>query len=484
MGDPRLGRPTAAVCHTLWFRPDAYFAVPWRGRLDVEGGGPTMGHGIHQFDLLLSILGEWDAVVAVAARQAKPTATEDLSCAIVTFANGAVATVVNSVRVAARVELPAVRLRARDRRAGPRLRLRRRRLDGHARRRATRRRSPTRGPPGRRACRSGHDAQFAAVLDALDAGTPPPVPLAETRRTVELIAAIYASAFTGRRVARGELGTGLAVLPPDGRDGGAVELSAGAGSLRVTHDGRRAGAVRVRAVGRAAWSRPGRTSIHFGHSRATWCRCTGRTTTCGTRASRGRCPTSPARVARQLLGRADLPAGPGLRAAGEQRRDAAPLVRLGDAGRGDRGAGRGTPSRASAGSPESRTLSFAVHGAAWTLGFATTFTNVTESVLVLGSPTTEGRPNAGYGGLFWRGPRSFTGGAGARAGRVRRRRADGRARAVAGVPRPARRARPFLDAAVHRGVRRRAGSSARPRSRRCARPRSSTRRSRWPRARP
>ena len=28
----------------------------------------------------------------------------------------------------------------------------------------------------------------------------------------------------------------------------------------------------------------------------------------------------------------------------------------------------------------------------------------------IGSPTTEGRDNAGYGGLFWRGPRSFTGG--------------------------------------------------------------------------
>ena len=26
------------------------------------------------------------------------------------------------------------------------------------------------------------------------------------------------------------------------------------------------------------------------------------------------------------------------------------------------------------------------------------------------SPTTRGRENAGYGGLFWRGPRSFTGG--------------------------------------------------------------------------
>ena len=97
MGDPRLGRPLSAVCHTMWFRPDEYFAVPWRGKWEVEGGGPTMGHGIHQFDLLLSIMGEWQEVVAVAARQAKPTATEDLSCAIVTFANGAVATVVNSL---------------------------------------------------------------------------------------------------------------------------------------------------------------------------------------------------------------------------------------------------------------------------------------------------------------------------------------------------------------------------------------------------
>ena len=41
-----------------------------------------MGHGIHQMDLLLSILGDWTEVVAVAARQARPTITEDLSAAI------------------------------------------------------------------------------------------------------------------------------------------------------------------------------------------------------------------------------------------------------------------------------------------------------------------------------------------------------------------------------------------------------------------
>ena len=47
---------------------------------------------------------------------------------------------------------------------------------------------------------------------------------------------------------------------------------------------------------------------------------------------------------------------------------------------------------------------------AWLLAFETTLVNVSGTEIVIGSPTTAGRPNAGYGGLFWRGPRSFTGG--------------------------------------------------------------------------
>jgi len=42
------------------------------------------------------------------------------------------------------------------------------------------------------------------------------------------------------------------------------------------------------------------------------------------------------------------------------------------------------------------------------LDFHTQLTNVWPEELRFGSPTTAGRPNAGYGGLFWRGPRSFT----------------------------------------------------------------------------
>ena len=43
----------------------------------------------------------------------------------------------------------------------------------------------------------------------------------------------------------------------------------------------------------------------------------------------------------------------------------------------------------------------------WSLDLEFRLRNTRGKELVWGSPTTQGRPNAGYGGLFWRGPRSF-----------------------------------------------------------------------------
>src|SRR5262249_2784383 len=43
----------------------------------------------------------------------------------------------------------------------------------------------------------------------------------------------------------------------------------------------------------------------------------------------------------------------------------------------------------------------------WSLDLSFCLLNVAQHPLVFGSPTTEGRPDAGYGSLFWRGPRSF-----------------------------------------------------------------------------
>ncbi len=97
LGSGALGTPRVAVCETLWYRPDSYFLPEWRGNWAGEGGGPTLGHGIHQIDLLLHLMGPWETVDARSARIARPVEFEDASMALVTFSNGAVATVVTSL---------------------------------------------------------------------------------------------------------------------------------------------------------------------------------------------------------------------------------------------------------------------------------------------------------------------------------------------------------------------------------------------------
>lgn len=62
---------------------------------------------------------------------------------------------------------------------------------------------------------------------------------------------------------------------------------------------------------------------------------------------------------------------------------------------------------------ERRTLRF--HGVdhaegTWALDVESRLTNVHDEPLEVGSPTTRGRPRAGYTGLFWRGPRAWIGG--------------------------------------------------------------------------
>jgi predicted dehydrogenase len=202
-----LGRPLVALCHTTWFRDQAYFDVPWRGRWDTEGGGPTMGHGIHQMDMLLDILGEWTEVSAVARTQARAMPTEDLSLAHVTFANGAVASVVNSV-LSPREESY---LRFDFERASVEVT----HLYGYGD--DDWRITPAPGwadqvgkawGDAESGTRSGHAAQFAQVLADLAAGRRPPVGPASARATMTLVAGIYASAFTRSPVTPGQLAPG------------------------------------------------------------------------------------------------------------------------------------------------------------------------------------------------------------------------------------------------------------------------------------
>ncbi|GAA3753852.1 putative dehydrogenase [Spinactinospora alkalitolerans] len=202
-----LGRPLVAVCHTHWFRDQAYFDAPWRGRWDTEGGGPTMGHGIHQMDLLLALLGDWTEVSAIARRQARTMETEDLSLGHVAFANGAVACFVNSV-LSPREESY---IRIDFERATVELR----HLYGYGDNDWTLTPAPgyeeqarSAWAAGESGVSSGHSAQIAHVVAALRAKEPPPVTSAESLRTMRLLAGVYASAAQHRTVTPDELRRG------------------------------------------------------------------------------------------------------------------------------------------------------------------------------------------------------------------------------------------------------------------------------------
>ncbi|MEV5911148.1 oxidoreductase [Streptomyces sp. WAC 01325] len=199
-----LGAPLVAHCQTTWHRDAAYYAVPWRGRWATEGGGPTMGHGIHQFDLLLHLLGPWAEIRAMATRLVHDTESEDVSTALVRFENGALATVVNSVL--SPQEVSRIRVDCAD---GT---VELTHLYGHRNddwvytpaphvsfERAAAWRTPATDVP------SSHTAQLGALLDAHDNGVRPPGSGPDARATLDFAAALYKAAFTGLPVRAGEI---------------------------------------------------------------------------------------------------------------------------------------------------------------------------------------------------------------------------------------------------------------------------------------
>jgi len=197
-----LGRMLVGVCHTLWFRDDEYYEVPWRGRWDTEGGGPSMGHGIHQMDLMLHLLGDWAEVRAMTGTLARYVETEDVSMALVRFESGAMVSVVNSVLspretsylrfdfAEATVEL--THLYGYDNsswRWTP----------------AAHRRDPTELWTPSADVGSSHTVQLDALVEAYRRGERPAASGADGRRVLELIAGLYASAASGGPVKRGDL---------------------------------------------------------------------------------------------------------------------------------------------------------------------------------------------------------------------------------------------------------------------------------------
>lgn len=195
------GRPQVAALETHWDRGADYYAVPWRGTWAGERGGAVLGHAIHNHDLLCRYFGAPAAVSAQVATRVNPIETEDCAAIAIRFATGALAT--SSVTLGAAGNTSRLRLVFEHLTATS----------------GTTPYAPAEGSwtfaardPARQADveavlsalpppRSGFAGYFEAIAEALSGRPGREVTLADGRRSIELVTAVYAAARRSKEVA-------------------------------------------------------------------------------------------------------------------------------------------------------------------------------------------------------------------------------------------------------------------------------------------
>jgi predicted dehydrogenase len=86
-----LGDLLAVSASVRWWRSPEYFAEPGRGLFARDAGGVLLTQAIHTLDLLLDLVGPVARVTAVCRTSPlRRIDTEDIACATVEYANGAV----------------------------------------------------------------------------------------------------------------------------------------------------------------------------------------------------------------------------------------------------------------------------------------------------------------------------------------------------------------------------------------------------------
>jgi len=212
IGEGALGRLVLGEASTKWYRTQAYYdSAGWRGRWAMDGGS-LMNQGVHYVDLLRWCMGPVTEVTAVCTTQAHQIEAEDTALAIVRFGSGAVGTILSSTAACPgfpqRLEITGTEgtviiadgeivRRAFGTGAGTGGADGDDRPDG-----ADGRRSGTAADPVALDV-SGHAAQLADLLAAIDEGREPAVDGLAGRDALEIVCAVYESARSGRTVTLG-----------------------------------------------------------------------------------------------------------------------------------------------------------------------------------------------------------------------------------------------------------------------------------------
>ncbi|HEY2490371.1 MAG TPA: Gfo/Idh/MocA family oxidoreductase [Streptosporangiaceae bacterium] len=215
-----LGRLVLGEAATKWHGTQEYYdSAAWRGTWALDGGS-LLNQGIHYVDLLRWCMGPVADVTAKFATRAHRVETEDIAVAVLTFASGALGTIVTSTAAcpgsAQRLEITGTEgtVVIEDgqitRRA---LAIERPESAGNATAHpaAT---DPAATDPAAAAAddpaaaanaaaigASAHAAQVADLLVAIEEGREPSVTGRDGRAALELACAVYESARQGRTVA-------------------------------------------------------------------------------------------------------------------------------------------------------------------------------------------------------------------------------------------------------------------------------------------
>jgi UDP-N-acetyl-2-amino-2-deoxyglucuronate dehydrogenase len=205
LAEGALGRLVLGEASTKWYRTQAYYdSAPWRGTWAMDGGS-LLNQGVHYVDLLRWCMGPVAEVTAVCSTQAHQIEVEDTSLAIVKFTSGAVGTILSSTAAfpgfPQRLEITGTRgtVTIEDGQIVRRAFADDARQEGGGARQDSGARAAAAADPAALDV-SGHAAQLADLLAAIDEGREPAVSGEAGRDALEIVRAVYESSRSGRTV--------------------------------------------------------------------------------------------------------------------------------------------------------------------------------------------------------------------------------------------------------------------------------------------
>jgi predicted dehydrogenase len=183
-----------------WWRSGDYYSIPWRGKRATELGGALLSQAIHAVDMVFYILGPARSLFARTATRVNPIEVEDCVAIAIEMGDGSLGTISVTLGSAAQISRHRFTFRnlSAESNAEP----------------YTNSGEPwmfsfpeeKRGLQIEQALAEftpsaeGYEGQFRRFHQSFIHGESPPVTLADARRVLEFIGAVYSSAESGERV--------------------------------------------------------------------------------------------------------------------------------------------------------------------------------------------------------------------------------------------------------------------------------------------